>query len=119
MNRVNIITTLCCVVVFVFHQIFELYSPTFLNSYLDDLLFFPVVFGIAYLVQNGFYGHTISNWFWFTLAVIVALVVEEIYSRIHAGFTYDLVDYLFYGVGFIIFLIQTRSSHLNQDKLTI
>lgn len=91
-----------------------------LDSYLDVCLFMPVLMPMLSVERHYLYGAEYARLTAFETAVICtvfAFLFEEIIPLYHQGFTKDPVDYFFYALGAVLFLLsQPLVSSQNKAK---
>lgn len=95
------------VVLFVLNQIIEylgIFIP-FIHSYLDDLLFMPIVLTLSLLLQRIILGwkYRLSTIHLLFSFVYVSVVMEVVLPLIYSRFIADPFDVLMYGSGIILF----------------
>lgn len=100
-----------CWGLFLLHQwVFSAHSA-WVDSYLDDVLFLPALFGIADFLLYSLAGpQRMPSWgFKLFLAIPLVLVVEQLFPQVNPAFTYDPWDYLAYAAGFGLHLVFSPS----------
>lgn len=91
---------------FLTHQFVEpFYKNTLIDSYLDDILFFPVVYGFCLLVFKLLLGQNFTLPLLWALSGFVLTVVstEFIFPNFSNKHTKDLNDVIAYAIGFMLF----------------
>ncbi|MHA6281238.1 hypothetical protein ACXYMT_13765 [Salinimicrobium sp. CAU 1759] len=102
-----------CLIVFLLNMLLLNFSsnpPTFLSSYLNDLLCLPIVLSICFFVITFFSKSKrvkISLFSAFSLAALYSVYFELYLPEVTNRYTSDVIDVLLYFAGALIFwLIQ-------------
>ena len=99
-----------CIFVFITHQIFQKgfgLSFYWIDSYLDNLLCMPIFLGIILwerrfvFRKNKMYRFTLFEII--IITILLSVLFEEGFPRWSSSFTRDLIDYLYYFVGALLF----------------
>ncbi|HAP59360.1 MAG TPA: hypothetical protein DCR93_07615 [Cytophagales bacterium] len=94
--------TLGATLLFLAHQLWEPYwSHWWMDGYLDDHLFLPVVLGWGGWAWQKLtrQARRVPTLFWLSGAVYLVLLVEVAFPRWNPAFTYDPLDFVAYAVG--------------------
>ncbi|WP_324721492.1 hypothetical protein [Salinimicrobium sp. HB62] len=88
--------------------------PAFFSSYLNDLLYLPIVLSICYFVIRCFSKNkqvNISLFSAFSLATLYSVYFEYYLPEVKVRYTSDFIDVLLYFAGaFIFWLVQRLES---------
>jgi hypothetical protein len=81
--------------------------PIWLSNYADDVLFIPVIMGLALALQRRFLVHNVFfcfKWYYGLIVVMYAFIVFElIFPQINPHFTRDVWDGAAYFSGYLLF----------------
>ena len=100
------------------NQVFQIIGTkiTFLYSYLDDLLFFPLMLTLILLIKQNFNSkYIMSKKLLFSFFVFFSTLTEFIYPNIFSRCTYDPFDILCYAIGSIWFYLYFNKKCLIQN----
>jgi len=104
------------IILFSIHQIIEKilnFHFVFIDNYLDDLLFFPIVLPLLlierrWLLKNKNYYFSLLECV--VIVLVISLFFEEIVPLFLNSFTKDYFDYLAYFVGAIYYYVFSQKS---------
>lgn len=99
-----------CLVIFLLHQLSQKlfkWSYPWIDAYLDNLLCLPIFMGFL-LMERRFLWQKKATYCFplldvILLTLILSFIYEELFPVFFQGFTKDYWDYLFYGLGAMIF----------------
>jgi len=104
------------ILIFALNQLFENFGGRifFLYSYLDDLLFFPIILTLILIIQQKTFhiNYVLSKQSIFFSFIFFSVLTEIIYPNISPRFTYDSFDLIAYALGVMIFYW-----YFNKDSL--
>ena len=104
-------------VLFFLHQLTERIfhiNLVWIDSFLDPLLCFPLLLPILefewkrYYVERGPLSHAELA----MLTLLFALLFEFAFPKINSAFVFDWIDFLFYGLGYLVYSKSLRTSFL-------
>jgi hypothetical protein len=98
-----------CTIIFLSHQLAEKVLGIhiyLLDSYLDCLLFFPIVLTLITIERRFFsknIGYKLAVFEILTIGIILSILFEEIIPLFFSQFTKDYLDYIAYALGLLMF----------------
>ncbi len=105
-------------ILFIVHQILQWglrISIPFADNYLDPFLFLPIVLG-AYLQERRLFlkneSFTLDNFQLIGISIILCVVVEVVFPLINTEYTFDLFDFVAYGLGGLYFKCKINSKFI-------
>lgn len=105
--------------IFILHQIWaQHYRVVLLDSYLDDLIYFPIVFGFSLHLLHYIDANFKQLPLFYTLPIVIlqASLFEIAFPLWSANFTFDILDFVAYALGFIYF--QLFQNSIDSSKTT-
>ncbi len=104
-------------VLFLIHQFTERILQVdlvWIDSFLDPLLCFPILLPILEFEWKRYYEERgpLSSAELAMLTLLFALLFEFAFPKINPAFVFDWIDFLFYGLGFLVYSKWLRSSFL-------
>lgn len=119
----NLFLTLCSL--FLMHQILQKIAKVniqLIDGYLDDILCIPIILYLwnwekGFLLGDSTYK--IKPLESFILTVALALLFELGFPFLSSGFTYDPLDYLAYGLGYILHWQFSKHSIIRETSLSL
>lgn len=91
-------------------------ASSFVSSYLDDLLFFPIALSIIWIVENKKRKYEIPVYHSIIGLGVISVLFEVIIPNFDARFTSDYVDVIFYSLGIVLFYTSRSLGQLFTPK---
>lgn len=105
--KVRIILLLFLILIFLSNQVFEIFGGkiSFLYSYLDDILFFPIILTVTLIILQIKINRNfiLSKQLILISVLFFSILLEIIYPKLSNRFTFDPIDIFVYGVGALFF----------------
>ena len=109
-----------CLGVFLLHQLvqkgFGIDIPV-VHEYIDPLLAMPILLGALLVEREMFFGRprlTVVEVVLYT--IILACIFEYLFPRWSRAFYYDPIDFIFYGLGAVIFYFLINPSKRTAER---
>lgn len=112
------------IMIFVANQLFENLGGKvyFLYSYLDDLIFFPIILSTILIIEQ-FFRHNWSYIIPFTHVLsaflIFSLLLELVFPKFSERFTADPIDVLAYFIGSVFYYLFLNKPRIILGKVSM